>query len=239
MKKAVVLLSGGLDSATILAIAKIQNFHCYALSFFYGQRHKIELELAKKLSQMFKVIEHKIIKLDLGNFGGSSLTSDTKVQRSKIYLNKSFKDPSSIPNTYVPARNTLFLSYALSYAEIIGSCNIFIGVNAVDYSNYPDSRPKYIEAFNNMANLATKAAINGQKLKVHAPLINMTKAQIILTGLNLGVDYACTHSCYNPKEGRACGECDSCVLRKRGFIQAGIKDPIKYQCGKNQISTSS
>ncbi len=229
MRKAVVLLSGGLDSATVLAMAKAQDYHCYAFSFFYGQRHRIELKLAQKLARVFEVIEHKTIELAFGALGGSSLTSDIKVPKSEISLDNSFKDPTSIPSTYVSARNTLFLSYALAYAEVIGSCDIFIGANAVDYSNYPDDRPVYIEAFEKMANLATKAAVNGQKLTIHAPLINMTKAQIILAGVGLGVDYSLTHSCYDPKGDMACGECDSCILRKRGFAQAGIEDPAKYQ----------
>lgn len=225
MKKAVVLLSGGLDSATILAIAKKQGFTPHAISFSYGQRHKIELKNAAKIIKANKIKEHKIIEIDLRAFGGSALTSDIKVPK-----HESVKDiGKNIPVTYVPARNTIFLSFALAYAESIGSSDIFIGVNALDYSGYPDCRPEYIKAFEKMANLATKAGVEDKKIKIHTPLINLSKAEIIKEGLKLGVDYALTSSCYDPdKNGVACGKCDSCLLRKKGFAENGIKDPVKY-----------
>lgn len=222
MKKAVILLSGGIDSATVMAVAGKQNFKLYALSFNYGQRHKYELSSAKKVAEYFKVIEHKIIRIDLRAFGGSALTDDIEVPKN------SFKQ-QNIPPTYVPARNTIFLSYALAWAEVLSSHDIFIGVNAVDYSGYPDCRPEYIKAYQKMANLATKEAVEGRPIKIHTPLIDMKKSEIIKKGIDLGVDYSITHSCYSPaKDGLACGRCDSCILRKKGFEEAGLKDPTLY-----------
>lgn len=223
-KKAVVLLSGGLDSATVLAIAKQEGFAPHALSFNYGQRHSIELDSARKLSQIFAT-QHSVISFDLRQFGGSALTSDIEVPKNRPYAEIS----SGIPVTYVPARNTIFLSFALGLAEVIGSTDIFVGVNALDYSGYPDCRPEFIEAFERLANLATKAGVEGQKFRIHAPLIKMTKAQIIGWGTDLGVDYSLTSSCYDPSpDGRACGHCDSCQLRRKGFSEAGLPDPTRY-----------
>lgn len=220
--KAVVLLSGGLDSATVLAIAKSQGFSCYALSFDYGQRHNAELVAAKKLSQTMGVVEHKVIHLDLRTIGGSALT-DASIDVPECAS-------VGIPVTYVPARNTVFLSIALGYAEVIGAQQIFVGVNAVDYSGYPDCRPDYIAAFETLANLATKAGVEGQKLTIETPIINMTKAEIIMAGTILGVDYAQTVSCYQADSaGRACGKCDSCRLRKQGFLDAAVDDPTVYR----------
>ncbi len=226
-KKAVVLLSGGLDSSTTLAIACNEGFLCYALTFRYGQRHWREIEAARKVANSLEVIEHRCIDIDLAQFGGSALTdSAVKVPKERTGLGSSCR----IPITYVPARNTVFLSYALAWAEVICSFDIFIGANAVDYSGYPDCRPEFITAFEEMANLATAAAIEGKgKYKIHTPIINMTKSEIILTGIKLGVDYSLTHSCYDPDErGRSCGRCDSCILRLKGFAEAGAKDPIEY-----------
>lgn len=216
MKKAIILLSGGLDSTTVLAIARAQGFETYALSFDYGQRHKIELEFARKIAQKFAVKEHKIAKIDLRIFGGSALTAEIAVPKDRP-LGK-----TDIPITYVPARNTIFLSYALAYAEVVGADDIFIGVNAIDYSNYPDCRDEFIQAYEKMANLATKAGVSGEHvLKIHTPLINLSKKEIIETGLKLGVDYEDTFSCYDPivegSQVKACGECDSCKLRMQGF----------------------
>ena len=223
MKKAIVLLSGGIDSATTAAIARKQGFVLYALSFSYG--HGIELKAAKHIAAFLKVKEHKIVAIDLRAFGGSSLTSSQPVPKNRNMR----KSLSGIPSTYVPARNTIFLSYALAWAEVLGVQDIFIGVNAVDYSGYPDCRPEYIHAFEKMAGLATKAAVEGRKLKVHTPLINLTKAQIIRKGARLGLDYGLTHSCYDPlPKGRACGMCDSCLIRKKGFAEAGMPDPTRY-----------
>jgi 7-cyano-7-deazaguanine synthase len=225
-KSAVVLLSGGLDSATCCALAKQEGFEVFALSFDYGQRHSAELAAAKRVAQFFSVKDHLVVSIEAPVFGASSLTSKTPVPKNRDSNN----NDSGIPSTYVPARNTIFLSYALAYAETIGSQDIFIGVNALDYSGYPDCRPEYIAAFEAMANLATKAAIQGGKVSIHAPLIALTKAEIIRKGVGLGVDYAITHSCYDPSaDGRACGECDSCLLRKKGFAEAGVKDPTLYQ----------
>ncbi len=219
--KAVILLSGGLDSATTLAIAVDQGFDCYALSFNYGQRSQSELISAKKVAELFHVVEHKILDFDLGMFGGSALT-DTAIDVPE-------NPTSGIPLTYVPARNTIFLSLALGWAEVLGSRHIFVGVNAVDYSGYPDCRPEYIRAFERMANLATRSAVEGLRLHIDAPLIKMSKAEIILKGTELGVDYAMTLSCYQANdEGEACGRCDSCRLRKKGFEDAGIVDPTIY-----------
>jgi 7-cyano-7-deazaguanine synthase len=226
-KKAVVLLSGGLDSTTALAVAQKEGYAVYALSFRYGQRHSVELESAALIAQAFAAKEHLIVDIDLRSIGGSALTDRIEVpkQRSDQEIN------SGIPVTYVPARNTIFLSFALAWAETIQCEDIFIGVNALDYSGYPDCRPEYIEAFEQMANLATKAGVEGgQKLHIHAPLVSFTKAEIIKTGLSLGVDYSMTHSCYDPAaNGAACGKCDSCRLRLKGFAEAGATDPLRYQ----------
>ncbi|PKN37017.1 MAG: 7-cyano-7-deazaguanine synthase QueC [Deltaproteobacteria bacterium HGW-Deltaproteobacteria-2] len=225
--KAVVLLSGGIDSATTLAIAKDKGFDVYALSFRYGQRHVVELEAAKRVALCNKVTEHLIIDIDLRRIGGSALTANIAVPKSRNVEQMG----KNIPVTYVPARNTIFLSYALAWAEVIGADDIFIGVNALDYSGYPDCRAEYIAAYEQMANLATKAGVeSGEKLKINAPLINMSKSQIIRKGIELGVDYSLTHSCYDPlPSGEACGECDSCLLRLKGFRDAGVKDPVKYK----------
>ena len=228
--KAVVLLSGGIDSATTLAIAQNMGFDIYALSFRYGQRHVIELEAAMRIARSSNVAEHLIIDIDLRKIGGSALTADLVVPKSRS-TKQMGKD---IPATYVPARNTIFLSYALAWAEVIGANDIFIGVNALDYSGYPDCRPEYIAAYEKMANLATKAGVeSGRKLKIHTPLIQMSKSQIIQKGIELGVDYSLTHSCYDPlATGEACGECDSCLLRLKGFRDAGVKDPVRYKISR-------
>ena len=222
-KPAVVLLSGGLDSTTVLAIARSQGYAPYALSFRYGQRHSVELDAARRVAEAQGVARHVVADIDLRVFGGSALTDDIDVPR-----HDSADDlGDEIPVTYVPARNTVFLSFALAWAETLGCSDVFIGVNALDYSGYPDCRPEYIRAYEEMANLATKAGVEGrQHLKIHTPLIDLTKAQIIERGLALGVDYALTHSCYDPDPvGRACGRCDSCLLRIRGFAEAGLEDP--------------
>ncbi len=226
-KKAVVLLSGGLDSATILAIARSEGFRLFALTFSYGQRHQREIEAAKRIAQFLDVVEHRIIDIDLAAFGGSALT-DRNIEVPKD--SPDLANPDKIPATYVPARNTIFLSYALAWAEVLGAFDIFIGVNSTDYSGYPDCRPKFITAFKRLANLAAAAAVQGGgTYRIHTPVMYMTKAQIILTGKKLGVDYSLTHSCYDPDEsGRSCGHCDSCRLRLKGFAEAGLKDPIKY-----------
>ncbi|MDQ1362567.1 MAG: 7-cyano-7-deazaguanine synthase [Pseudomonadota bacterium] len=220
-KRAVVLLSGGLDSATVLACAKADGFDCYALSFDYGQRHSAELQAARNVAASLGVVEHKIVYIDLAQFGGSALT-DKSIAVPQL--------PSTgIPVTYVPARNTVFLSFALAWAEVLGSQDIYIGVNAVDYSGYPDCRPEYIAAYETMANLATKAGVEGHKLSVHTPLINLSKAEIIQLGVRYGVDYGLTVSCYSASDdGRACGLCDSCRLRAMGFSNAGLPDPTRY-----------
>ena len=227
LKKAVVLLSGGLDSATALAVAKDEGFVPHALSFRYGQRHEAELAAAARVAAAIGVEAHVTANIDLTIFGGSALTDaiDVPKQRSQAEM------AEGIPVTYVPARNTVFLSIALAWAEVLGAQDLFIGVNALDYSGYPDCRPEYIAAFEQMANLATKAAVEGtQRLRIHAPLIDLTKAQIIQRGLDLGVDYSLTHSCYDPdSDGLACGTCDSCALRRKGFLEAGIPDPTLYQ----------
>jgi 7-cyano-7-deazaguanine synthase len=223
-KRAVVLASGGLDSTTIMAIAKHEGYDIYALSFDYGQRHKLELEAAKTVADYFGAKKHLILRLDLDAIGGSALTDDIPVPHGRG-LNEI--GSGGIPITYVPARNTIFLSYALAWAEVLGATDIFIGVNAVDYSGYPDCRPEYIEAFEKMANLATKAGVEGNSVTIHTPIIKLTKAQIIKKGVSLGVDYSMTHSCYNPtKDGRPCEKCDSCLLRKKGFEEAGLPDPL-------------
>ena len=221
MKRAVILLSGGLDSVTTLAIAQQQGFECYTLSFNYGQRHDVELDAAAELSKKMGALEHKIIQIDLRSIGGSALTDNT--------IDVPDHHEEGIPVTYVPARNTVFLSIALGWAEVLEAQAIFVGVNAVDYSGYPDCRPEFINAFEQLANLATKAGVEGQKLTVHAPLITMTKAEIIQQGIALGVDYSKTISCYQANnEGKACGHCDSCRFRKQGFQQAGVADPTTY-----------
>ena len=226
-KKAVVLLSGGLDSATVLAIAREDGYESYALSFSYGQRHVIELQAAARVAENLGAAAHRIATIDLRIFGGSALTSDIEVPKGRTMDQMSH----DIPITYVPARNTIFLSFALAWAEVLGSCDIFIGVNALDYSGYPDCRPEFIAAYESMANLATKAGVEGTKrLTIHTPLIAMTKAQIVARGVELGVDYGMTFSCYDPSlDGLACGHCDSCLLRKRGFTDAGVDDPTEYQ----------
>lgn len=217
-------MSGGLDSATVLAIMKSQGYSVHALSFRYGQRHSIELEAVQKILKNCPVTEHKTVNLDLRTFGGSALTSDIEVPKSE-----NFEPTVGIPVTYVPARNTIFLSYALGYGEVIGATDIFLGVNAVDFSNYPDCRPEFIEAFEKLANVATASGSQGNSFKIHAPLIHMSKAQIIKTGLSLGVDYSITNSCYDPStEGKACGQCDACHLRQNGFAENGLKDPAPY-----------
>ncbi len=226
-KKVVVLLSGGLDSATTLAIARAEGFECYALTFRYGQRHQREIEAAKKIADFLGAAEHRIIDIDLADFGGSALTdSSIEVPKDRADLGNS----AQIPSTYVPARNTIFLSYALAWAEVLGAFDIFIGVNATDYSGYPDCRAEFIAAFEETANLATAAAVQGKgRYRIHTPIMDMTKAQIILTGTKLGVDYSLTHSCYDPDErGRSCGRCDSCRLRLKGFAEAGLTDPVEY-----------
>ena len=221
-KKVVVLLSGGLDSATVLAIAKDSGYDCHALSFDYGQRHSAELAASRRIAEAMGVAEHKVLRLDLGSIGGSALTDmDIAVPE---------EEAEGIPVTYVPARNTVFLSLALGWAEVLGAMDIFIGVNAVDYSGYPDCRPEFIQAFENMANLATKAGVEGGGFRIQAPLIAMTKAEIIRTGMARGVDYALTVSCYQADEhGCACGICDSCRLRAQGFREAGVDDPTCYR----------
>lgn len=222
MKPAVVLLSGGLDSATCVALARSQGFDCYCLSFDYGQRHCAELDAARRVASALGAVEHRVINFGLAQFGGSALTD------TSIAVPTDGVQPG-IPVTYVPARNTIMLSLALAWAEVLGSRDIFVGVNAVDYSGYPDCRPEYIAAFEKMANLATKAGVEGVKLSIHAPLIDLSKAQIIQTGIALGVDYGLTVSCYQADaDGRACGECDSCRLRAEGFAAAGVADPTRY-----------
>ena len=223
-KRAVVLLSGGLDSATVLALAQRDGFACYALSFRYGQRHDMELEAARRVAQYLGAAEQRIVAIDLAQFGGSALTADIEVPKDR----PAEEMAHGIPITYVPARNTIFLSYALAWAEVIGASDIFIGVNAVDYSGYPDCRPAYIEAFERMANLATKAGVEGGgRLRIHTPLIESSKAEIIRAGLELGVPYKFTLSCYDPApDGTPCGHCDACSLRAKGFAEAGVRDPV-------------
>jgi 7-cyano-7-deazaguanine synthase len=225
LKRAVVLLSGGLDSATVLAIARSKGYELYALSFSYGQRHIWELQAAARVAESIGVAKHRTATIDLRIFGGSALTDDIDVPKGRS------NDAMSrgIPITYVPARNTIFLSFALAWAEVLGSSDIFIGVNALDYSGYPDCRPEFIEAFETMANLATKAGVEGrQALKIHTPLIAMSKAEIIQKGIELGVDYSLTSSCYDPSAtGEPCGECDSCLLRQKGFSENGLEDPLQ------------
>ncbi|MEO8140766.1 MAG: 7-cyano-7-deazaguanine synthase QueC [Gemmatimonadota bacterium] len=224
--RAVVLLSGGLDSATVLAVARRDGFRCHALSFDYGQRHLVELTAARAVGKRAGVAEHTVVKIDLRSVGGSALTSELPVPKGRTAEEMG----ADIPVTYVPARNTIFLSYALAWAEVLGAADIFLGVNALDYSGYPDCRPEYIEAFERMANLATRAGVEGTTvLRIHTPLIRSTKAEIIATGLALGVDYGITRSCYDPSpSGEACGECDSCQLRLKGFRENGLPDPAPY-----------
>jgi 7-cyano-7-deazaguanine synthase len=225
-RKAVVLSSGGIDSTTAMAIAKYEGFKIYSLSFFYGQRHAFELEAAQKVANAIGVTKHLVINIDLKQIGGSSLTDDIDVPKDRDEQEMA----REIPVTYVPARNTIFLSFALAWAEVLKSSDIFIGVNAIDYSGYPDCRPEYIDAFERMANLATKAGVEGTtKIRIKTPLIRWTKAEIIQKGIELGIDYALTHSCYDPSpQGQACGRCDSCQLRKKGFKEAGVLDPTQY-----------
>lgn len=226
-RKGVVLLSGGLDSSTTLAIARDAGYELYAISFDYGQKHRFELESARKLASAMGVQQHVVISLNLGQFGGSALTSDLEVPKGRSTADME----AAIPVTYVPARNTVFLSVALGWAEVLGASDLFIGVNAVDYSGYPDCRPEFVEAFERLAQLATKTGVEGSaRWRVHAPLIDLTKADIIRRGTTLGVDYALTHTCYDPDDqGRACGRCDACLLRLEGFAQAGLPDPATYQ----------
>lgn len=223
MSKAVILLSGGLDSTTVLAIAKSQGYDCYALSFDYGQKQRSELDSSISIAKKSNVIEHRIMKISLSDIGGSALT-DQSIDVPK------YSESDEIPITYVPARNTIFLSFALAWAEVVDCQTIFIGVNALDYSGYPDCRPEFIEAFENMANLATKQSVEGDRIQIKTPLISMTKAEIIKKGLGLGVDYSETTSCYDANTlGEACGKCDACVLRKIGFENANVQDPTRYQ----------
>jgi 7-cyano-7-deazaguanine synthase len=225
-KRAVVLLSGGLDSATVLGVVIAEGYEAYALSFKYGQRHRVELESASKVALRMGASKHLILQIDLASIGGSALTDSIEVPKNRDERTMG----SEIPVTYVPARNTIFLSFALAWAEVLGAEDIFIGVNALDYSGYPDCRPEYIEAYERLANLATRAAVQGQsRIRIHTPLIKMAKSEIIKTGLRLGVDYSVTHSCYDPtEEGLACGACDSCLIRLKGFAEAGASDPLKY-----------
>lgn len=222
-KKAVVLYSGGLDSTTCMAIARADGFEAYAMSFAYGQRHSVELDKAREYAPKIGAVSHQVMQIDLRQFGGSALTADLAVPKDQT-------SKDDIPITYVPARNTIFLSFALGWAEVLGSFDIYIGVNALDYSGYPDCRPEFISAFENMANLATRAGVEGDHpYTIHTPLIQLSKAEIILTGLDLGVDYSLTHSCYDPTpDGISCGRCDSCRLRLKGFREAGVVDPLDY-----------
>ncbi len=226
-KKTILLSSGGLDSTTVMAMAKDQGYAVFSLSFDYGQRHRFELEAARKVANHLGIEKHLVIPMEMSAIGGSALTDEIDVPKDRA----EGEMKNRIPVTYVPARNTIFLSYALAWAEVLEAGHIHIGVNAVDYSGYPDCRPEFITAFEKMANLATKAAVEGkQAIKIHTPLIHMTKARIIQTGMSLGVDYGLTHSCYDPSpEGLACRRCDSCLLRKRGFEDAGVVDPTAYQ----------
>jgi 7-cyano-7-deazaguanine synthase len=227
VKNAVALASGGLDSSTAIAIARNEGFEIHALSFDYGQRHRYELQAAQRVMQSLGVKHHVITKIDLRAFGGSALTSEIDVPKNRDLSANS----SGIPVTYVPARNTIFLSFALAWCEVLLAEDIFIGVNAIDYSGYPDCRPEFLEAFESVANLGTKAGVNGTaRFRIHAPLLHMSKAEIIRAGINAGVDFSLTHSCYDPSpEGLACGACDSCILRRRGFEEAGVPDPTRYR----------
>lgn len=222
-KKAVVLYSGGLDSTTCMAIARAEGFDPYAMSFAYGQRHTVELDKARRYAPLIGAVEHQLVEIDLRRIGGSALTGSLEVPKEGVR-------EGEIPVTYVPARNTIFLSFALGWAEVLGAFDIYIGVNALDYSGYPDCRPEYIAAFETLANLATRAGVEGSgRYRIHTPLISLSKAEIIRRGLDLGIDYALTHSCYDPTaEGLACGRCDSCRLRLKGFAEAGVPDPVRY-----------
>jgi 7-cyano-7-deazaguanine synthase len=224
--KAVCLLSGGLDSSTCLAVARSRQFACYALSFDYGQRHRVELDAAHRVALCLGAEEHRVFPIDLRAFGGSALTADIAVPKGR----SAGEMGNGIPVTYVPARNTIFLSFALAWAEVLGASDIFLGVNAIDYSGYPDCRPEFIAAFETLANLATKTGVEGRtNLKVHTPLIQLSKSEIVTLGRSLGLDFSLTHSCYDPDAaGRSCGECDSCILRLKGFADAGIADPLEY-----------
>jgi 7-cyano-7-deazaguanine synthase len=225
MKRAVVLLSGGLDSSTAVAICRNEGYEIYALSFRYGQRHEREVAAAKKIAIALGVREHRVAEIDLRIFGGSALTDTIDVPKNRAES----EIASGVPVTYVPARNTIFLSYALAWAEVLGAFDIFIGINALDYSGYPDCRPEFITAFENLANLATKSGVEGQRFRIRAPLISLSKAEIIRRGTELGIDFSLTHSCYDPTtDGRACGRCDSCQIRLKGFREAGLQDPIAY-----------
>ena len=236
MKKAVILLSGGLDSITCLAIAQSQEFECYTMSFSYGQRHTIELDKAAVIAKKMGSKEHIVVDIDLRKFGGSALTEDIAVPKiapkspkgDNSKENHPLGGQGAIPITYVPARNTIFLSFALGWAEVLKAYDIFIGVNAVDYSGYPDCRPEYIESYEIMANLATREGVEGRKMNIQTPLLNITKGEIIKTGLALNVDYSLTITCYDPVDGKSCGKCDSCLLRLKGFKEAGLKDPVPY-----------
>jgi 7-cyano-7-deazaguanine synthase len=228
MKRAVVLLSGGVDSTTTLAVARERGFETYALTFRYGQRHAAEVEAARRVAKALAAARHEVLAIDLRAFGGSALTDDIAVPKDRSVA----EIGAGIPVTYVPARNTIFLSYALAWAEVVGAHDIFLGVSEIDYSGYPDCRPEYIGAYERMANLATKAAVQGQKLTIHTPLIHLTKAEIIAEGTALGVDFSLTLSCYDPTpDGAACGHCDACLLRRKGFAQAGLADPTRYRAG--------
>lgn len=224
--KAVCLLSGGIDSSTCLGVARRQGFECYALSFDYGQRHRIELQAAARVAEFFGAREHRIIPVDLRAFGSSALTADDLAvpkHRSAAEMTQ------GIPVTYVPARNTIFLAFALAWAEVLECSDIFIGVNAIDYSGYPDCRPEFIDAFERLANLATKSGVEGSRMRIHTPLIKLSKAEIVRLGASAGLDFALTHSCYDPDQGgRPCGQCDSCLLRLKGFQEAGLRDPLRY-----------
>jgi 7-cyano-7-deazaguanine synthase len=232
--KAVVLLSGGLDSSTTAAIAKADGFEVCAMTFAYGQRHEVEISAAKRVSESLGIATHTVCRIDLRSFGGSALTSDQTVPKGRSLEEMSH----GIPITYVPARNTIFLSFALAWAEVLAANDIYIGVNAVDYSGYPDCRPEFISAFQQMGRLATKAGVEGtQKLTIHTPLISLTKADIIRRGLSLGVDYSKTITCYDPgADGSACGRCDSCLLRLKGFAEVGVTDPAPYLCSHGGVS---
>jgi 7-cyano-7-deazaguanine synthase len=228
--RAVVLLSGGLDSATVLAMARDAGYACYAMCFRYGQRHAVEIDACRRVADAIGVAGLQVVDIDLRAFGGSALTAEINVPQDRD------PDADDIPVTYVPARNTIFLSYALAWAEVLGAEAIYIGVNALDYSGYPDCRPEYIDAYQQLADLATKAGVEGRGVRILAPLLDMTKAEIITAGTALGVDYGLTHSCYDPDEaGHACGRCDSCRLRARGFAEAGVTDPTRYQAPAGDI----
>ena len=224
-RRAVVLLSGGLDSTTVLAMARAEGYACYCLSFQYGQRQKVELERAQRIAKHFQAQQHLILRVDLDAIGGSALTSDLAVPKDRTLLQNKDED---IPSTYVPGRNIIFLAHALSWAEVLGAVDIFLGINVIDYSGYPDCRPEFLEAFARMARLGTKAGALGKGLRFHAPLQHLSKKEIILRGVELGVDYSMTHSCYDPVDDLACGHCDACLLRLQGFREAGLVDPARY-----------